>query len=68
MNEPCEWQRLLGALQDKRWHTVKEVSRKSRVAESHVQKVFDFLAEFNMADQRNKNIRLKPEMETLQES
>jgi hypothetical protein len=67
-DELCKWQRLLGTLQDERWHTVKEVSRKARVAESHVQKVFDFLTEFNIADQRNMKIKLKPEMDTLQES
>lgn len=67
-DELCKWQRLLVTLQDERWHTVKEVSQKTRVAESRVQKVFDFLAEFNIADRRNMKIKLKPEMRTLQES
>lgn len=68
MGEPCKWQRLLSTLQNERWHTVKEVSRKTRIAEPHVQTVFDFLAEFNIADQRNMKIKLKPELKTLQES
>jgi hypothetical protein len=68
VSKPCKWQRLLTSLQDEKWHSAKEVSLKTHVAEPHVQKVFNFLAEFNIAERRNMKIKLKPELKTLQES
>jgi len=52
--------KLLEALNDGEWHTLKEIQQKAKLNENQIQQLIDFLKEYNFItiDEAKKKIKL----------
>lgn len=49
---------VIRILEDEQWHTQKDISEKTQICPKKVEKVFDFLTQFGIAEKKGLKVKL----------